>query len=78
MQLSEFYFDRQIYNTAKECYDCVSDMVDFRDIGEHAGRDGREAKQDMDKQTDTIFNQSRNKIATLETMVKAYLRIGES
>ncbi|MGO9613044.1 MAG: hypothetical protein ACLPX5_08415 [Dissulfurispiraceae bacterium] len=78
VQLSEFYFNKQIYEKVNDCYDCVYEMMDLRGLWASAEREGREEKAEMVQRTRDMLSQGRKKINALEVTIKNYLRITES
>jgi hypothetical protein len=76
VQLSEFYFNKQIYEKVKEYFDCAWEVVKLRGLWEIAELDG-DKKEKVQKTLD-MLRQSREKADALETMLKEHLRVSET
>ncbi len=76
VQLSEFYFNKRIYEKVKDYFDCAWEVVKLRGLWESAEEEGK--RQEMVQKTHEMLRQSREKIEALEPMLKEHLRISET
>jgi hypothetical protein len=76
VQLSEFYFNKRIYEKVKDYFDDAWEVVKLRGLWE-AAEEGDKKKEIVQK-THDMLRQAREKAGTLETMLKEHLRISET
>lgn len=76
VQLSEFYFNKQIYEKVQEYFDCAWEVVKLRGLWEISEQDGK--KKEMVQKTHDMLRQSREKADALEVMLKEHLRINKT
>lgn len=76
VQLSEFYFNKRIYEKVKDYFDCAWEIVKLRGLWESADVEGK--RQEMVQKTHEMLRQSREKVESLEPLLKEHLRISET
>lgn len=76
VQLSEFYFNKRIYEGVKDYFDCAWEVVKLRGLWETAEEEGK--KKEMVQRTHEMLRLSREKVEALEPMLKEHLRISET
>jgi len=75
VQLSEFYFNKQIHKKVKEYFDCAWEIVKLRGLSEAAEP---ERKNERIQEAHEMLNQCRKKVDALENILKEYLRLNKT